>query len=291
MKTVVLLTLLTLYSCYSLAQIDLVKSKLEIDSLSKNLYLFVQQTNIANPSSVVYTTSELSVLIDPGFIQLQPIIEDSIKAFGGGKIKYTMLTHFHIDHGQALENYFNSAVTVVTAGQYEELKEDTVKNIISSPSPLCINLGEEELEIHSLPNKAGHTGADAIFLFKKANVLVVGDYLFQDMYPIIDVTGGGSITGYLSNMNYILDMTDEKTKIVPGHTSFKDSPKRFLAKEEYQTYIQDLKNSIQIINALKESGLTLEEAISKGLPENYSAFNEGLKYVSEKKWITTVYEN
>lgn len=285
------LFIVLLWSSFSNAQLNLEKSALEIDSIGNNLFLFVQQTNIANPSSVVYTTSEFSVLIDPGFKQMQPLIMDSIRRFEGGKIKYVMLTHFHIDHSQALENYYNDALIVLTMRQYADLEEDTVKNIISSSSSLCINLGDEELDVYTLPDSAGHTGTDAIFFFKKSNVLVVGDYLFQEMYPIIDVEGGGSIEGYFSNMDYILDLADEHTKIIPGHTSFKDSTRRYLTKEEYQAYLLKLKNSIDFINTMKSSGSLLDEIIKKGLPKEYSSFNEGITYVSEKKWITNIFKS
>lgn len=291
MKTIFILTIALLFSSVSSSQIIIEKSKLEIDSLGGNVFLFVQQTNIANPSSIVYVTPETSLLIDPGFKQMQPFIIDSIHALGGSNIKYTMLTHFHIDHGQALEDYYDDAILLLTADQHEELKKDTIKNVITSPSPFTITLENEVLEVHNMPIPAGHTEADALFFFRNGNVLVVGDYLFQDMYPIIDVTGGGSIKGYLSNINYILESANDSTKIIPGHTSFKSATKRYLTKSEYQSYTQLLENSVNLINDMKESGLSLKEAIDKGLPESYKSFNEGIVYVSEKKWITNVYEN
>ncbi|TJY37801.1 MBL fold metallo-hydrolase [Pontimicrobium aquaticum] len=288
---ITLLFMLTLTTNSIFAQLDLNKSKLEIEKVGENIYLFVQQTNIANPSSIVYSSPELSILIDPGFKQMQPIIKDSISALSGGDIKFTMASHFHTDHAQAMEDYYNTTTILLSSSQYKSTTDMDIKNVMSSNDKYHLKLGNEELEIHSFPNASGHTGSDALFFFKRANVLVVGDYLFQDMYPIIDVKGGGSIEGYFKNIEYILSLANNNTKIIPGHTSFKDVKNRYISKAEYSLHIKTLKESMSEINSMKSKGLSIQEAIKQGLPEKFKYFNEGMKYVSQDKWITFIYNN
>jgi len=282
---------LTLIANSAFAQLDINKSKLEIDKIGENIYLFVQQTNIANPSSIVYSAPEFSILIDPGFKQMQPIIKDSISALNGGDIKFIMASHFHKDHAQAMEDYYTNTTILLSSSQYKSAEDMDIKNVMSSDNKYNLKLGQEELEIYSLPSSSGHTGADAVFFFKRANVLVIGDYLFQDMYPIIDVKGGGSIDGYFQNIEYILSLADANTKIIPGHTSFRDVKNRYISKEEYSLHIKKLKESIAEITSMKSKGLSIEEAIKQGLPEKFNYFNEGMKYVSQDKWITFIYDN
>lgn len=286
--SLIIISLLTTVSSY--AQIDVNKSKLEIDKIDNNIYLFVQQTNIANPTSVVYTSPKTSILIDPGFKQMQSIISDSINALNGGEIKFLMTTHFHIDHAQAIEDYYNNTTILLSDSQHKNAPED-IKNVISSKNEYHLKLGNEELQIHSLPNSSGHTGEDAVFYFKQANVLIVGDYLFQDMYPIIDVKGGGSIDGYFNNIDYLLSLANDYTKIIPGHTSFKKVENRYVSKKQYKSHIEKLKKSMSIISSKKSKGLKLEEIIEQGLPDEFKSFNEGIKYISQDKWIAFNYNN
>tara|TARA_R110000868_G_scaffold304437_2_gene564973 strand:- start:2734 stop:3618 length:885 start_codon:yes stop_codon:yes gene_type:complete len=284
-------TLLLLIATQSvgLAQIDTVKSKLEIEKLGDQIYLFVQQTNIANPSSIVFVSSELSVVIDPGFEQMQSVIRDSIRALGGEEIEFVMATHFHTDHAQAIGGYLGNTTILLSSAQSKNSTETELTNALSSEETYVLKLTNEELQVHSMPQEAGHTGADAIFYFKRANVLVVGDYLFQDMYPIIDIEGKGSFDGYFKNVNYILNLADESTKIIPGHTSFKDPALKYLSKKSYLDYLSRLENSIELIKALKEQGLSAEDAIKKGLPDEFKDFNESPKYVSQDRWIRFIY--
>jgi len=291
MKTnIIFLIIASLFASISYAQIDVNKSKLEIDKVDKNIYLFIQQTNIANPTSVVYTSPEASILIDPGFKQMQSIISDSINTLNGGEIKFLMTTHFHIDHAQAIEDYYNNTTILLSDIQYKNAAKD-IKNVISSKNEYHLKLGNEELQIHSLPNNSGHTGEDAVFYFKKANMLIVGDYLFQDMYPIIDVKSGGSIDGYFNNIDYILSLANDYTKLIPGHTSFKKVENRYISKKQYESHIEKLKKSMSIISSKKSKGLKLEEIIEQGLPDEFKSFNEGMKYVSQDKWIAFIYNN
>ncbi|TJY37798.1 MBL fold metallo-hydrolase [Pontimicrobium aquaticum] len=285
-----LIIVLMVYSAS--AQLDLSKSKLEIEKVGKDIYLFVQQTNITNPSSIVYSSPELSILIDPGYKQMQLSVKDSINALNGGSIKFIMTSHFHLDHVQAMENYYNNTTILLSSNQQKNISNMDIKNIISSDDKYHLKLGQEELEIHSFPNTSGHTDSDALFFFKQANVLIVGDYLFQDMYPRIDLKGGGgSIDGYFKNIDYILSLADNNTKIIPGHTSFKEVKKRYLSKKEYSLHINKIKESISKINAMKTKGLSIEEALKQGLPEKFKYLSEGAKYVSQDKWITFIYNN
>ncbi len=42
-----------------------------------------------------------------------------------------------------------------------------------------------------------HTGGDAVVVFEQANVVHLGDLVFNRMYPFIDRPGGGSIRGWI----------------------------------------------------------------------------------------------
>jgi glyoxylase-like metal-dependent hydrolase (beta-lactamase superfamily II) len=62
-----------------------------------------------------------------------------------------------------------------------------------------------------------HTDGDAIIVFRKANVVHMGDTFFNGFYPFIDVSTRGSLTGMIAAANQVLAATDASTRIIPGH--------------------------------------------------------------------------
>ncbi len=289
-----LILLLSLTSNIELfAQLDMEKSELDVDPIDQNIYLLIQKTNISNPSSILYVDSNFSLLIDPGFKQMQFDINAVIASLDGAPIEYLMATHFHTDHAQALEDYYNKANILLSSYQYPGAKEIQLSKVFAtSGKSYHLNLGNEELEVISLPQANGHTGTDAVFHFKNSDVLVIGDYLFYGMFPIIDIKGGGSIEGYIKNLEHIHSITSPKTKIIPGHTSFKpEVTKNYYSADELLRHISDLKETIDWITTRKKQEIELTSLIEQGLPDKFQKYTEGMKFVSEQKWITFIYEN
>ncbi|HYV20378.1 MAG TPA: MBL fold metallo-hydrolase [Verrucomicrobiae bacterium] len=80
---------------------------------------------------------------------------------------------------------------------------------------LTLWLGDQPVEIaHYAP---GHTDGDSVVYFPKEKVVHMGDLLFNGLVPFIDMPGGGSARGYLTNLNKVLDRLPADTKVIPGH--------------------------------------------------------------------------
>jgi glyoxylase-like metal-dependent hydrolase (beta-lactamase superfamily II) len=62
-----------------------------------------------------------------------------------------------------------------------------------------------------------HTDGDTYVYFADANVLSTGDAATIGRYPNIDFANGGSISGMIATADGYLSITDDNTKIEPGH--------------------------------------------------------------------------
>jgi glyoxylase-like metal-dependent hydrolase (beta-lactamase superfamily II) len=62
-----------------------------------------------------------------------------------------------------------------------------------------------------------HTGGDAVIHFEQANVVHVGDLVFNRVYPFIDIDGGASVQGWIRTMEQIHADFDDDTRFVFGH--------------------------------------------------------------------------
>ncbi|HEY3176439.1 MAG TPA: MBL fold metallo-hydrolase [Candidatus Polarisedimenticolia bacterium] len=76
-------------------------------------------------------------------------------------------------------------------------------------------LGGQEVQIfHVAP---GHTDGDSMVYFKDQKVLHMGDLFFNGMYPFIDALGGGSVKGYIENIDYAIAHVPPDAKVIAGH--------------------------------------------------------------------------
>ena len=69
----------------------------------------------------------------------------------------------------------------------------------------------------------GHTDGDTLVFFRRSDVIVAGDILNTDTFPIVDLQAGGSLQGVLNGLNHIVDLSVPRfnqidgTRIIPGH--------------------------------------------------------------------------
>jgi cyclase len=66
-----------------------------------------------------------------------------------------------------------------------------------------------------------HTGGDIVVLFEKANVVHMGDLVFNRMQPFIDRPGGASIQGWITLLEQVAKAHGDDTIFVFGHAGEK----------------------------------------------------------------------
>jgi cyclase len=117
-----------------------------------------------------------------------------------------------------------------------------------------MQLGQQSIEYAHVPQ--AHTDGDMYVFLPSQNILVVGDLLAVDRYPIVDYCTGGWIGGFIDATKALLERSDAQTRIVAGQ-----GPVRARA---------DLENQLTMCNAVKDRvaamirrGLSIEEVIAE----------------------------
>jgi glyoxylase-like metal-dependent hydrolase (beta-lactamase superfamily II) len=77
---------------------------------------------------------------------------------------------------------------------------------------VTFHIDGEEVIVIPAP-KPSHTDGDSFVYFSKSNVLATGD-VYNGNYPAINA---GDSQGLMDNWNFIIELTDSNTKIIPGH--------------------------------------------------------------------------
>ena len=78
---------------------------------------------------------------------------------------------------------------------------------------------DEGIEIIKLP--AAHTDADTIVFFRKSDVVVAGNIIDADHFPVIDLARGGSVKGEIDALNRVIELAIPPGPFVglPGGTN------------------------------------------------------------------------
>jgi len=233
-------------------------------------------------------------IIDDQFEEDVPELLKNIKKISKKPIKYLVNTHHHPDHTGGNTLLANEGATIFshdnTRKRLNEQRKSSTDKVGSEMLPVItfsenINFyfNNEEIMIFHVHN--AHTDGDVIVYFTKNNVIHAGDTFFNGKYPFIDLESGGSVQGSLDALDQILMISDEKTKIIPGHGDIATATDVKLAKMLI-TYLQNR------IKLLYIDGKTLEEVLAmKNLTEKYDAKGYGDGFIDSEKMVRIIFKD
>jgi glyoxylase-like metal-dependent hydrolase (beta-lactamase superfamily II) len=204
---------------------------------------------------------EAVVVVDSQYRELAPGIVEKIKSVTDKPIKYLLNTHHHGDHVGGNEVFRQFAVIVAhdnvrkrmlaspqtilrdypqrledarKAGSQDSVKflseqiewakkvkiEEIAAPVLTFDSEIRIHVGGETIHVWHTP--PAHTDGDGVVFFEKANVVHMGDLLFNRVIPVIDIKGGGSVRGYLDAHDRVSARVPPDVTVVPGHGEVTD---------------------------------------------------------------------
>ena len=71
--------------------------------------------------------------------------------------------------------------------------------------------------VHVFYAKNAHTDGDVMIHFKESNIFHCGDVFVRYGFPFIDVGAGGSIDGMIKAIEGLITITNDQSKLIPGH--------------------------------------------------------------------------
>ena len=171
------------------------------------------------------------IMVDGQFAPMHDKLKAAIAAVTPNKVAYLVNTHHHGDHTGGNAAFAAEGATVV--GHVNEramLAAGTTSNTTGVKFPPVEGGGlptktytdaltlEVKGRSAALKHPANaHTGGDTYVFFADANVLSTGDTFTNGRYPNIDFLNGGSIKGVIAAADAYLALTNDQSKIVPGH--------------------------------------------------------------------------
>ena len=233
-----------------------------------------------------------AIVVDTGSAGMTDKLLAAIKKITDKPIRFIVNTDADSDHvggnealakaGQSMigANAFGGGSSFQTnAGQATVMAHENVLNRMSAPtgktSPYPSTAWPTETftggrikslylngdAIQMFHAAAAHSDADAIVLFRRADVLIAGDVLDLRHFPVIDTENGGSINGEIAALNRLIDLSvppaplvwhEDRTLIIPGHGRICDQAD-LVEYRDMVTIIRD------VIQDMIKRGMTLEQ--------------------------------
>jgi cyclase len=217
------------------------------------------------------------VLIDAQDLPEVPKLVARIAQVSTKPVSYVINTHWHADHIGGNATFAKAGATVIG-------HENTRKRLMTEqPNPLgratqrafpatfwptvtfkeslTLHVNGDNLDILHFPN--AHTDADAIILFRRANVLFAADLFNNTNYTRVDLRGG-SLDGMIAAYDQLLPTLNNDVKVVPGRGPV--GTKRDLI--DYREVMVQLR---VLITQLVKDGKSLEQAIAAKPTKDFDA--------------------
>ncbi|MFD2164839.1 MBL fold metallo-hydrolase [Thalassotalea euphylliae] len=230
----------------------------------------------------VLATPKGLLMVDDQYAPLAEKIEAALKTLEDKPLKYIVNTHYHGDHTGS-NSYFSHKAPIFAHHNVrnrlksnEKLTEDALP-VVTYDQGVTIHLDNEEVLLTHLPG--GHTDSDTVVYFKNANVLHTGDLFFELGFPYVDTKGGGSVDGYLKNVEHMIANYPDDVVIIPGHGKLTD-------KAGLKAFAQMIRDSIKLVKGYLKEGKTEEQILAAGIQPQYKHLS--WRFITEERWLKTL---
>ncbi len=208
-------------------------------------------------------------MIDDKFARFGQEIIDVVGTLTDKPITYVLNTHHHGDHsGANAEMKAVGAIVVAhdnvrsrmgmtymnqAFGRQQDARDEALWPTLTFSNEMTLWFNGDEVRAIHIP--AGHTDGDSIVHFVGANIIHLGDNFFRGMLPFVDVDSGGTIQGMITAQQTAHDLSDDNTKIIPGHGPLS-------TKAELGESIKRLQAIHDRVKARMDAGESLEAIIA-----------------------------
>jgi glyoxylase-like metal-dependent hydrolase (beta-lactamase superfamily II) len=204
-------------------------------------------------------------------------------------------THHHEDHTTG-NGVFRPLVKTHVAhenAKANQIREAIANNQLDSvvlPTTTFVNkwsqrVGDETVTLHHFG--PGHTNGDAVVHFEEANVVHVGDLVFNRRFPFVDRSAGADIGAWIAVLHQIRHHFDADTLYIFGHTS---SPHPVTGTGvDLEVMAHFLQSSLEYIEQQRRAGTTLEQllATTTAIPGAPDFRGEGIERILRAGWVET----
>jgi glyoxylase-like metal-dependent hydrolase (beta-lactamase superfamily II) len=224
------------------------------------------------------------VVVDAQFPDQSKHLIDELKKRSEKQIKLLINTHHHgdhtagnisfkgiVDHVLAHENSLKNQRTVAVAQKTEDKQLYPDQTFTDT---WCQKMGKEKICLYY--HGAGHTDGDAIIHFEHANIVHMGDLMFNRRHPFVDRSAGANIKSWINVLDKVTNHFTNDTIFIFGHAG--DGFEVTGSKDDLKAFGEYLGQVLNFVDGEIKAGKTKDEVLkSTALPFETQWKGDGLQ--------------
>jgi cyclase len=244
--------------------------------------------------NVAALTGEEGILIvDDDYKQVSEKLRDALKALGSATPKIVLNTHWHGDHTEGNFLFGKDSMIVAHSNVRKRLLDPPeifgektpaypayALPILTYTESMTVHLNGEEIKLVHYPN--GHTDGDTVVFFTKVNVVHLGDDLFVNRFPFVDLASGGSVQGLIKNVAMLIKQLPADAKIIPGHGPL-------ATIDDLKAFHQMLVETADVVTKQMKAKRSLDEIKKTAFPDKYKEWGTG--FMKPDQWAELIYRS
>jgi glyoxylase-like metal-dependent hydrolase (beta-lactamase superfamily II) len=212
-------------------------------------------------------------VIDAEFPDTAIHLIDELKKRYGQPFRLLINTHHHRDHTAGNITFKNITPRVLAhENSLKNQKNVAVANKIEDQQYYPNNTfglvweekaGKEKISLHYYG--AAHTDGDAVIHLQHANIVHMGDLVFNRRHPFVDRSAGASIKSWINVLDTSMKHFSSKTKFIFGHAA--DGYDVTGTKDDLLAFHDYLGNVLKFVGDEMKAGKTKDEILkATGIP-------------------------
>jgi cyclase len=231
-----------------------------------------------------YLSKKGIVVIDSQFPDQSKHLIDELKKRNDKPFELLINTHHHQDHTAGnisfkgiVENVIaheNSLKNQKNVAVQQKIEDKQLYPDRTFTESWCDKIGKEKICLHY--HGTGHTNGDAIIHFEHANVVHMGDLLFNRRHPFVDRSAGASMKNWITVLDQATGHFSNDTVFIYGHAA--DGYDVTGTKDDLKAFGDYLGKVLNFVDGEIKAGKTKDEVLkTTSLPFETKWTGDGLQ--------------
>jgi glyoxylase-like metal-dependent hydrolase (beta-lactamase superfamily II) len=205
------------------------------------------------------------VIVDTQFPEYAGYLKEEIRAKTTRPIDLLINTHHHGDHTAGNKTFSdmveesvaheNSVKNQKASAEKRNTTADQFYPTTTFTESWSKQLASEKISMHYFG--PAHTNGDSVIHFEEANIVHMGDLMFNGRHPFIDKSTGASIENWIKLLATVRNKFDSDTLFIFGHAS--DPEKVTGGKEDLANMESYLSAVLETVSSRIKSGQSADQ--------------------------------